>query len=177
MQQCRNPQCRIGYGTPLVLEANGQPTLFSTGADWLYAYHPDTGKELWKLSYGALGFSIVPRPVAGHGMLFLSTSFMRPHVLAVRIDAQEPEIAWKYKRGAPSTPSPILVGDELYFVNDSGGIVTCLNAQTGAENWRERIGGNHSASCQRKNLFSQQRRRNGRATGQQDIQSPRQEQA
>lgn len=141
-----NPQCRIGYGTPLVLEVNAQPTLFSTGADWLYAYNPNTGKELWKLSYGVLGFSIVPRPVAGHGMLFLSTSFMRPHVLAVRVDAKEPEIVWSYNRGAPSTPSPLLVGDELYFVSDSGGIVTCLNAHSGKENWRERVGGNHSAS-------------------------------
>ena len=43
------------------------------------------------------------------------------------------------------TPSPLLVGDELYFVSDNG-IVTCVNARTGAALWRERIGGNHSAS-------------------------------
>jgi outer membrane protein assembly factor BamB len=39
-----------------------------------------------------------------------------------------------------------LVGDEIYFVTDSAGMVTCLDAHTGKEHWRERIGGNYSAS-------------------------------
>lgn len=43
-------------------------------------------------------------------------------------------------------PSPLLVGDELYFVADSGGFFTCLDARTGAEHFRERLGGNHNAS-------------------------------
>jgi outer membrane protein assembly factor BamB len=42
--------------------------------------------------------------------------------------------------------SPLLVGDELYFVADSGGFFTCLDARTGAEHFRERLGGNHNAS-------------------------------
>ena len=42
--------------------------------------------------------------------------------------------------------SPLLVGDELYFVSDTGGMFTCLDARTGAEVYRERLGGNHCAS-------------------------------
>ena len=42
-------------------------------------------------------------------------------------------------------PSPLLVGDELYIVND-GGIASCLDAKTGETIWQERIGGNFSAS-------------------------------
>ena len=37
--------------------------------------------------------------------------------------------------------SPLLVGEELYFVSDSGGMLTCLDAKTGNENYRERLGG------------------------------------
>jgi outer membrane protein assembly factor BamB len=43
-------------------------------------------------------------------------------------------------------PSLLLVGEELYFVSDSGGFFTCLDARTGAEQFRERLGGNHNAS-------------------------------
>jgi len=94
-----------------------------------------------------LGFSVVPRPVTGHGMLFMSTSFMRPQLLAVRYEnTGKPDIVWKYNRGVSKQPSPILVGDELYFVDDSGGLVTCLNAHTGDVHFRERLGGNYSAS-------------------------------
>jgi len=143
----KNPQLKKSYGTPLIVKANGLDTLFSPASDWLYAYDPATGREQWKVAYGMLGFSLVPRPVTGHGMLFMSTSFMRPQLLAVRYeDTAKPDIAWKYNRGVSSQPSPILVGDELYFVGDSGGLVTCLNAHTGEKLWVERIGGNYSAS-------------------------------
>lgn len=142
-----HPQTRKAYGTPLVAEFRGRPELLSTGANWLYSYDPASGSELWKLSYETLGFSIVPRPVLGHGMIFFSTSFMRAELLAVRYDGTRPaEIAWRWKRGVPQTSSPILVGDELYFVSDSGGLLTCLDARTGQEHYQERLGGNFAAS-------------------------------
>ncbi|MBC8324190.1 MAG: PQQ-binding-like beta-propeller repeat protein [Verrucomicrobia subdivision 3 bacterium] len=142
-----NPQLKKSYGTPLIIKANGRDTLFSPASDWLYGYDPATGRELWKVAYGMLGFSVVPRPVTGHGMLFMSTSFMRSQLLAVRYEnTGKPDIVWKYNRGVSKQPSPILIGDELYFVDDSGGLVTCLNAHTGDVHWRERLGGNYSAS-------------------------------
>ncbi len=142
-----NPQLKKAYGTPIILSVDGRPVVFSPAADWLYGYDPRTGKELWKLNYGALGFSIVPKPVAGHGMVYLSTSFMKPQLLAVKYEGvAKPEIAWSCKRNVSQQPSPILVGDEIYFVNDRSGMVTCLDAHNGQELWRERIGGTHSSS-------------------------------
>jgi hypothetical protein len=43
-------------------------------------------------------------------------------------------------------PSPIVVGDEIYFVSDNGGVLSCLDARTGKLVHRERIEGSHSAS-------------------------------
>jgi hypothetical protein len=80
-------------------------------------------------------------------MIFMSTGFMRAKLLAIRYEkTAKPDIAWSYSRGVPTQPSPLLVGDELYFVTESGGLVTCLDAHTGKKNWVERIGGNYSAS-------------------------------
>lgn len=142
-----NPQLKKAYGTPLVIEVNGRPQLISPGADWLYAYDPDSGKELWKLNYGVLGFSIVPRPVAGHGMIYMCTSFMRSQLLGIGFDeGGQAKIVWRYDKQAPQQPSPLLVGDEIYIVSDKTGIAACLDAHTGEEIWRERLGGNFSAS-------------------------------
>jgi len=143
------PQLKKAYGTPLILDLAGQPTVASPAADWLYGYDPATGRELWKLSYGVLGFSIVPRPVAAHGLVFMSTSFTQPQLLAVRLASvrpgSEPEIAWRVARQMPNMCSPLVIGDEIYTVSDKG-IVTCLDAHTGKIHWTERLAGNFAAS-------------------------------
>ena len=44
-----------------------------------------------------------------------------------------------------SASSPLLVGDRL-FVIDDGGIAACLDAASGEEIWKARVGGTYSAS-------------------------------
>ncbi len=141
-----NPQLKKAYGTPVVTSVGGREVIISPAANWLYGYDPASGKELWKVEYGTLGFSIVPKPVVGDGIIYIGTSFMRPQLIAFDITGAKPFIAWRCKRSVPTISSPVLVGNEIYFVNDSGGMVSCLDARTGKENWRERIGGSHSAS-------------------------------
>jgi outer membrane protein assembly factor BamB len=79
-------------------------------------------------------------------MLFLATGFGKGQILAVRFGAQgRPEIAWSSSRGSPTMPSPLLVEDELFFISDNG-ILTCLDALTGNEHYRQRLSGNFSSS-------------------------------
>ena len=136
------------YSTPLIVQVDDHDQLISVGAFRTAAYDPVTGKELWRVRYED-GFSNVPRPVYGHGLVYIATGFQVPSVIAVRAngsgDVTDSHIAWSLRRGAPLTPSPLLVGDELYLVNDYG-IVTCVNAISGEQIWQERIGGNYSAS-------------------------------
>jgi len=40
---------------------------------------------------------------------------------------------------------PLLAGDELYVVSDSG-IASCVDARTGAVHWQQRLGNSFSAS-------------------------------
>ena len=41
-------------------------------------------------------------------------------------------VRWRYQRGIPQLPSPLLFEHALYMVNDAGGLVTTLNPETGA---------------------------------------------
>lgn len=136
------------YTTPLVIRVGERDQVVSVGAYRAAAYDPDSGKELWRVSY-ADGFSNVPRPVFGHGLVYIATGFQQPTLLAVRPDGSgdvtKTHVAWTLRRSAPLTPSPLIVGDELYLVND-GGIATCLDAKTGSIHWQQRLGGNFSAS-------------------------------
>jgi len=136
------------YTTPLVIRAGDRDQLISVGAFRTRAYDPLSGKEIWRVRYDE-GFSNVPRPVFAHGLVFIATGFQQPELLAVRPDGTgdvtRTHIAWSLKRGAPLTPSPLAVGDELYVVND-GGIATCIDARSGAIVWQQRLGGTYSAS-------------------------------
>jgi outer membrane protein assembly factor BamB len=136
------------YTTPLVVPLAAGDQVVSPGAFRAIAYDPRTGKELWQVRYGE-GFSNVPRPVYGDGLVFICTGFQQPSLLAVRLDGRgditKSHIVWTLKRGAPLTPSPLLVGTELYLISDNG-IASCVDAKTGNQYWQVRLGGNHSAS-------------------------------
>jgi outer membrane protein assembly factor BamB len=142
-----DPQLKKSYGTPLILSLANRDVVVSPAANWLYGYDPATGEELWKVSYGVLGFSIAPRPVAGNGLVYMSTAFMQPELLAVKVEgsSDEPSIAWRSKRSVPKMSSPLLVGQELYMVSDEG-IISCLDALKGDVIYNKRLGGNFSSS-------------------------------
>jgi hypothetical protein len=133
-----NPQLKKGYSTPIIINRNGEDELISPGANWLYSYDPKNGKENWKVDYEVLGFSNVARPVSGDGMIYLATCFMRSQMLGVSVGV-DPKIVWRYRKGVPNTPSPLFSNGLLYFVGDSGGLVTCLDAKSGELVWSERI--------------------------------------
>ncbi len=144
----RNREGYQAYATPLIVRAPGGDQVISPGAFRTVAYEPRTGKEIWQVRYGD-GFSNVPRPVYGNGLVYLCTGFQQPSLLAVRTDGRgdvtRSHIAWSLTRGAPLTPSPLLVGDELYLISDNG-IASCVDARSGKEHWRVRMDGNFSAS-------------------------------
>lgn len=137
----------FSFATPAVTESDGKPLVVAPGSDHCAAYDPATGAERWKVR--AAGWSVVPQPAIGHGLVIYNHNFDRPELLAVRLggtgDLTDTNVVWRLNRAAPSTPSPLLVGDDLYFVSDKG-IASAVNAKTGAPHWSERIGGNHSAS-------------------------------
>lgn len=138
----------MAYSTPLLITVDGQPQVVSTGGEWAISYQPRTGEEIWRFRYPK-GYSNVPRPVFGQGLVFLCSGYDKPWLYAVRPDGSgdvtESHFAWKLERGAPLNPSPLLIGQELYLVSDQG-IATCLDAKTGEQRWQKRIGGNFSAS-------------------------------
>jgi outer membrane protein assembly factor BamB len=135
------------YSTPLVIRVGERDLVVSTGAYRAAAYDARTGEEVWRVSYD--GFSNVPRPVYGAGHVFLATGFNEPTLIAVRPDGRgdvtRTHVTWTLSRGAPYTPSPILVGTELYYLSDTG-VLTCVDAESGKVLFQERVGGNYSAS-------------------------------
>ena len=70
----------MSYTTPLLTEINGTIQLLSSGADSIVSYNPRNGEEYWWFRYD--GYSNVPRPVVGKGLVFISSGYDRPEFYA-----------------------------------------------------------------------------------------------
>lgn len=138
---------KFAFSTPTLITVGTQRQLISPGAGAVGGFDPATGREIWHVRYD--GYSVVPRPLFGHGLIYLSTGYDSPEVLAIRPDGTgdvtDTHVAWRTKRGAPNTPSLLLVGSDLVMVADSG-VATCVDAKTGERRWQQRLNGAYSAS-------------------------------
>ncbi len=147
----RDGDFRKAFATPLVVEHAGRPLLLSAASKALYAYDPKDGRELWRVEDRRFHSGSVT-PVVGHGMVYTATGLARGELWAVRLGGEgvvtDTHVAWREKSHVPNRPSPVLVGDLIYMVQQDSGMATCLEAKTGALVWRERLPGvgNHSAS-------------------------------
>lgn len=141
-----NPSKAFSFATPHLIAVDGQDQVVSPGSNMTAAYDPATGKELWRVNYD--GYSLIQRPVYGHGFVYIQTGFNNPILHAVKPgagDVTSSNIAWTYRRSVPHTASYLLAGDDLFMVSDKG-IATSLDAKTGKMHWSERVPGGYSAS-------------------------------
>jgi len=136
------------FSTPLLIQAAGKTQLVSPGAQWVVAYAPETGQEIWRVRHGE-GFSIGTCPVFGHGLAVIGTGCFKAQLVAIRVDGEGDvtgtHVAWRSLRQVPVMSSPVLAGDELYWVSDEG-MASCADASSGEVHWQERLGGAHLAS-------------------------------
>lgn len=141
---------QFSVATPHVITLeDGTRQLVSPGSGFVGGYDLKDGKEIWRVRYGN-GYSVVPRPAFANGVIVLSSGYDSALTLAVRPagargDVTESHVAWQNKKAAPNTPSPLIVGDEVYLVSDKG-IVTCADVRSGKVHWTDRVEGNYSAS-------------------------------
>lgn len=143
------PGRAFSFSTPLLITVDGREQVVSPGSDVVMSLDPASGKELWRVRYPG-GYSVVPRPVFAGGLVFISTGYDNPALLAIRptgsADVTDTHVAWTLKKvSVPRNSSPVAVGDALYMASDKG-LLTCLELKTGKERWAENLGRAFSAS-------------------------------
>ncbi len=134
------PHERKAFSIPTVVNIDGKEQLVTIGSHRVSGFDLADNKELWHSDLP--GFSNVPRPVYGDGLLYISTGYMNAELWAIRPTVIEVDGAaqtvWKSNKGAPLKPSILFIDGAIYFASDVG-IVRCLDAKTGEEIWKERV--------------------------------------
>ncbi len=142
-----NGEFQKAYSTPLVIQVEGKTQLVVPAAQWIAAYDPDTGSEIWRVLHGR-GFSVTPMASFEDGLVIFSTGFMQAQVVAIDPtgagDVTETHIKWRNRSG-PTMSSMLTHDGKVYFVSEQG-ILFCVDAETGETINRKRLKGNFSAS-------------------------------
>ncbi|HXV61831.1 MAG TPA: PQQ-binding-like beta-propeller repeat protein [Vicinamibacteria bacterium] len=132
---------QTGWGTPIVLSTGTRDELIVSSQHAVHAYDPSNGALYWSATGNK--FEVIPTPVVGHGMVFCSSGRAGP-TLAIRPggtgDVTDTNVVWSSPKGSPFVPSPIIVGDYLYMVNDMVSVVTGYEAKTGKVVFQGRLG-------------------------------------
>ena len=132
------------WATPTISESGTHAEVVTSGTKFYRGYDPLTGKELWRL---ATGVDVkIPTPVVANGMFYLGggSAHDKLSFYAVRAGAKgelsaKEGLAWESTAIKPHVVTPIVYGDYLYTVTDSG-VLTQFNAKTGEAGFRGRLG-------------------------------------
>jgi len=137
------------WSTPTIYEQDGQTRLAVNGWQHVGGYDLETGAEVWWMNGG--GDIPVPTPVVAHELIYITNSHgSSSPILAVRTDARgdvsltgeettNAYVAWGKWRDGAYMPTPIVYGDYLYVLRDSGAFF-CYDARTGVEKYKVRLG-------------------------------------
>ncbi len=140
---------RRSFSTPLVFEQQGRKQLVAPAARWIVSYNPETGEELWRVDSGEGRHAAVPRPVYRDGVVYVCNGYPKPELWAIRTDGHgdvtDTHVLWTCTRQVPEISSPLVTDQHVYFVS-TGGVMSCLERESGEQLWQERLEGTFVAS-------------------------------
>lgn len=122
------------WATPLVVMHKGNPQVVVNGTSRIRSYDLTTGRQLWEC--GGMTVNVIPTPVAGHGMVYVTSGFQGSALLAIELGHEgdltgSDAVMWRHERNTPYVPSPLLYGERLYLFSGNTGMLSSFDAKTG----------------------------------------------
>jgi outer membrane protein assembly factor BamB len=135
------------YSTATAIQVDGRTLIVSPFASATTAYDALTGETVWTVAHG--GMNAAARPLFGHGLVYLAAGDGRDSVVAVdpRIGLSDDaaRVRWRLGRSTPKRPSPLLIGNHFFMLEDKG-VVSWVDAVQGEVITNDRVSGNYWAS-------------------------------
>jgi outer membrane protein assembly factor BamB len=128
------------WATPLIVEVGGKAQVITGAMNHVRSYDLETGQVVWQTA--GLTMNAIPSPVVDNGIAILMSGFRGNSAKAIRLADAKGDITgtgallWAYDRDTPYVPSPLLYDGILYFLKTNNGILTALDAATGAPHYQ-----------------------------------------
>ncbi|MFN3190590.1 MAG: PQQ-binding-like beta-propeller repeat protein [Aureliella sp.] len=121
------------WATPVVIATPESTQVVTAASGAIRSYDLNTGEVIWQCS-GLTG-NVTPGPIQFEDSVICMSGYQGYAALAVPYLLRGPlpvdNVIWKVERDTPYIPSPLLIGDKLYFVKSNQSLLSCLDAATG----------------------------------------------
>jgi outer membrane protein assembly factor BamB len=129
---------RSTWDTPLVVDHAGKMQVVTNGTTRIRSYDLATGELIWQC--GGMTVNPIPSPVRFGDSVICMSGYRGSAAVSIPLSAtgdlgdkgEKGPVNWRYSTGTPYVPSPVLVGENVAFLQMNEGVVTVLNAKTGA---------------------------------------------
>jgi outer membrane protein assembly factor BamB len=136
------------HATPLLVTSHGRELLLVPGKNRLTAYDAQTQEERWVYGEGSGPYNgeIISSPVEHEGVVYLQLWRQSPiHAIRLNPEGSAPTSLWVSEHPGPVEPSLLVYQGHVYSWMDNG-VLACLEAGTGREVYRQRLGGEANSS-------------------------------
>jgi outer membrane protein assembly factor BamB len=125
---------KSSWNTPAVVEFKGKTQVILNGTKRVRSYDLADGKLIWEA--GGMTINAIPSPLVENGIAYVVSGYSGAAAVAIPLDSTgdvttSDKLAWRYDKGTPYVPSPILVDGRLYFTKANTQVLTVLDAKTG----------------------------------------------
>lgn len=138
------------YASPTIYRDNEREFLVTHGADYVIGHSLEDGSEIWRCGgFNPKGASynrflrLVASPSCGKGLIVAPTAKRGP-VLGLKADlagdvtGETSAMHWRLDKGTPDVATPLIYDGLVYLAGEKGDL-TCLDAETGELQYRERL--------------------------------------
>ena len=128
------------WATPLVVAVDGRHQVVVPAMNKIRSYDLETGAAVWEAPGTTM--NVIPSPVAGKGMVFLTSGFRGNNLKAIRLSGSKgdltgtPAIRWELNRDTPYVPSPLLYDDIIYILKTNNGLLSAFDAESGKPHYQ-----------------------------------------
>jgi outer membrane protein assembly factor BamB len=137
-----------GWSTPVLIDLGSRRELVLNGHTGVAAYAPETGKELWNC-HCDIGRG-EPTVTPAGGLLYVANGLSGGGLYVIRPggsgDVTATHRVWMSPRTTRDTPSPIVIGSTVLLMSLKPDLLSGYDAASGKELWKQRVGGQVSAS-------------------------------
>jgi len=125
---------KTSWNTPLVVEHKGRTQVIVNATNRIRSHDLETGQEIWQC--GGMTTNAIPSCVSADGIVYCMSGYGEPSAVAIPLDSTgdlgtNGKVVWRYGKGTPYVPSPLLAGDRLIFTLANTSFLTILDRKTG----------------------------------------------